>query len=175
LRVRHRSQLTQTYLDSAKLICWVLQGFGRVDITASLRNVFDDLNAGFGQYTIGQQDLMAIPPKGSWTHSLTNSPTSFSLKATLVWADRKGDALQSHLMLRADHNPSGTCRYANGDGNVADQLNNVQKLVWPNVPPGVVTLNVTASAILIRTGVDPPNLTQNFAICWIVGPVTAHH
>jgi len=130
-----------------------------VDVTASLQNIFDDEHAGFGQYTTGQTANTAIPSI-TWKKEVdfpAFPALDSTLRATLVWADPPGSALQSLLSLRADHS-DGTYQYAPDC-----DINNVQKLVWPKIGPwSKVTLSVEAPKI------TPPNLTQDFAICWFV-------
>jgi hypothetical protein len=131
---------------------------------ASLLNVTNTIK---GRYH--QNDPITQGVVKRW--DLYRPPGPFNLKATIVWADRVGPAatagpLQSVLVLRAILRPGGTApqvtRYANTNGAAPDLLNNVQKLVWSNIPTGGVSLEVEARAIV------PALADQSFAIVWYV-------
>lgn len=115
------------------------EGFGRVDMRATvgpfasgtqlvLKDEGTALDSGEEEKTI-----IAVPRKG------------IDLKVTLVWTDPPGEALQNDLDL--------IVRAANGKerhGNMAansrkfDRVNNVEQLVWNNLPVGNVEIIVRA-------------------------------
>jgi hypothetical protein len=80
------------------------------------------------------------------------------LKVTLVWSDPPGAALQNDLdlIVRA-HN--GQERHGNsGTGRGFDRVNNVEQIVWPNIPPGDAQITVRAFRIT--------KFPQPFAYAW---------
>jgi hypothetical protein len=140
------------------------QGFGRVNMQASLLNVTNTLK---GRYHQNHPIMQGMVKR--W--DLYRPPGPFNLRATIVWAERVGAAgttgpLQSVLVLRAILRPGGPAppvtRYANTNGPAQDLVNNVQKLVWNNIPTGGVSLEVAALAIM------PAGADQSFAIVWYV-------
>jgi len=105
-----------------------------------------------------------------------------TLIATVVFTDREGDLLQSTLLLSALHTPlpGGPFqrRYANRNPNdpamtplllrTPDLNNNVQKIVWPNIPPGTVDLQVEARFVVPSAPGVPAFPGQDYAIVWQV-------
>jgi hypothetical protein len=73
--------------------------------------------------------------------------TGRSLKATLVWTDPPGEGLQNDLDLivnagiaeRHGNMPPGSKKF--------DRVNNVEQVVWKNLPKGKLTISVRAYSI----------------------------
>jgi hypothetical protein len=121
------------------------EGFGRVNLAATVgphpagrRLTFQEEN---GVLDTGDTE--------STTVTITSSGASF--KATLVWSDPPGEGLQNDLDL--------IVQAANGEerhGNVPaaslafDRANNVEQVVWENVPPGNVQVAVRAHRITLH-------------------------
>jgi serine protease AprX len=130
------------------------QGFGRVNMTASIRNV---ANGTFLESPPCRQGeaftrTLEIPkPNVQQTRTLT---------ATMVFSDPPGAQLQSILVLSA-RSSTGAIRFANTP-NAADVVNNVQKVVWKDIPAGETTLVVEVWAV------TPPAVDQGFALVWNV-------
>jgi len=75
-----------------------------------------------------------------------------TLKATLVWTDPSGDALQNDLDLIVQA-PNGIDeRHGNQPPTsiAFDRTNNVEQIVWENIPQGNVTIIVKAYRIAIH-------------------------
>lgn len=112
------------------------EGFGRVDMAATLGNgvqVRDEATA----LDTGEEETTTV-----------TVGSGASLKVTLVWTDRPGPTLQNDLDL--------IVRAADGQerhGNVApgsaefDRDNNVEQVVWDDVPAGDVDIVVRAHRI----------------------------
>jgi len=112
------------------------EGFGRVDMAATLGASVqwrDEATA----LDVGEEETMAITVNGGTL-----------VKATLVWTDRPGSTLQNDLDLIV-RTTDGQERH----GNVAptstafDRQNNVEQIVWDNVPAGDVAIIVRAHRI----------------------------
>jgi hypothetical protein len=119
-------------------------GWGRVNVGASFLQA--GANAGFadaGPIEQGNEDKITVNvPQGGGC-----------LKVTLVWTDPPGAALQNDLdlIVRA---PEGSERHGNqGTGSDFDRVNNVEQVVWQNIPAGEVTIAV--KAFRITTGPQP--------------------
>ncbi|MEP6601526.1 MAG: S8 family serine peptidase [Nitrospirota bacterium] len=114
------------------------EGFGRVDVQAVVGPYgagetvifFDEAKA----LDTGQKKEQAVPvPAGAKM-----------LKVTLVWTDPPGEGLQSDLDLivkkgnkeRHGNMPAGSAGF--------DRLNNVEQVMWTNIPAGPVTVTVAA-------------------------------
>jgi hypothetical protein len=66
---------------------------------------------------------------------------------TLVWADPKGADLQNDLDLIVIA-PDGQERHGNmGTSDGFDRLNNVEQIVWKNIPPGDAKIVIRAVRI----------------------------
>jgi hypothetical protein len=112
------------------------EGFGRVDMAATLRE------------SVQLQDEATELDTGDEETTTVTVDDGASLKVTLVWTDRPGATLQNDLDL--------IVRTADGQerhGNVApnstafDRNNNVEQVVWENVPAGDVDIIVRAHRI----------------------------
>lgn len=131
-------------------------GFGRVDLAGSV--VVPGTDAGFEQ---------GRPLKQGEEHTATiRVPRSAtgggaSLKATLVWTDPPGAALQNDLDLIV-RSSDGSERHGNmGTSEGFDRSNNVEQVVWDDLPPGEVTITVRAHRIT--------RFPQPYAYVWRIG------
>jgi serine protease AprX len=117
-------------------------GYGRVDLAATIGpyaaneavTFKDEANA----LNVNDQEMTPVNVAAPAT----------SLKVTLVWTDPPGDGLQNDLdlIVRA---ADGSERHGNVDPPSADfdRTNNVEQVVWQNIPPGNVTITVRAFRI----------------------------
>ena len=70
--------------------------------------------------------------------------TGYRLKVTLVWTDPPGAQLQNDLDLIVKAS-NGQERHGNmGTSKRFDRVNNVEQVVWDNIPAGTVTITVQA-------------------------------
>lgn len=110
-------------------------GFGRVNLANSLTMACRENGAGFLVDTIRE------PSKQESTIEITSKRL---LKVTLVWSDFPGKELTQKLRLivLAD----GTLRHGNmgNDDSGFDNDNNVQQVIWDNIPLGTVRIIVWA-------------------------------
>ena len=118
------------------------EGFGRVDVRAVV-----------GPYATGETlvffDEAGALDTGQQTQKPIVAPAGGPrvLKATLVWTDPPGEGLQSDLDLivksgsqeRHGNMPAGSANF--------DRTNNVEQVVWTNVPAGPVTVTVVAHRV----------------------------
>jgi hypothetical protein len=74
-----------------------------------------------------------------------------TLKATLVWTDPPGEGLQNDLDLLIVAS-DGTERRGNvtPPSTAFDRVNNVEQVVWENIPAGAVTITVRAHRIALH-------------------------
>jgi len=153
-----------------------VQGFGRVNQAASLRIITDGQNGGILQ---SPQRMTQDAPHNIFQKPVTIrrviDPTaelkipailrSATLKATLVYTDPPGPDLVNQLCLKvvaADR----SYVYANTGTTTPDKMNNVQKVVWKNLPPQNLTLEVEAKRI---SPVANNELgVQDFSLAWYV-------
>ena len=72
------------------------------------------------------------------------------LKATLVWTDPPGEGLQSDLDLIMK--TGGKERHGNMPAGSAgfDRANNVEQVLWANLPAGSVTVTVVAHRVTLE-------------------------
>lgn len=122
-------------------------GFGRVNIANSIEMVDPRITtSGYGVGAIdeetGQPFVAQIPiPRSSQGHGLT-------LKVTLVYADLPGASLSNDLNLVVA--AGGRQRHGNQDGQEFDihamepfdRGNNVEQVVWPQIPEDVAKVTV---------------------------------
>jgi hypothetical protein len=86
------------------------------------------------------------------------SPT---LKVTLVWSDPPGATLQNDLDLIVVA-ANGQERHGNmGNSKGFDRVNNVEQVVWENIPAGAVKITVRAFRIT--------QFPQSYAYAWRIG------
>ena len=130
-------------------------GWGLVDLAGSVIIPGPNPNAGFGDggpLKQGQSSSVDVNvPKGKQGQKTVKGagPTGISptLKVTLVWSDPPGAALQNDLdlIVRAQN---GQERHGNeGTGKGFDRVNNVEQVVWTNIPPGDAKITVRAFRI----------------------------
>jgi hypothetical protein len=121
------------------------EGFGRVDMVATFSNA------------VQCRDEATALNTGDEESSAVTVNAGASLKVTLVWTDRPGATLQNDLDL--------IVRAANGQerhGNVApnstafDRNNNVEQVLWDNLPAGNVHILVRAHRV--------PLFAQSYAL-----------
>ena len=148
-----------------------VQGFGRISLQAS---IIEPGLSGLG-YQDGvtlRQGQVSNPvtvsvPKGvetGMTNELNSSRVAsinaITLRVTLVYTDMPGQMLQSDLnliVIAAD----GSERHGNmGTGAEFDTANNVERVVWENIPSGNVNIFVRCK----RT--TTPRLEQPYALVW---------
>jgi serine protease AprX len=110
------------------------EGFGRVDLAATVTEaiVFKDEAT---ELDTGEEETTIVT---------VSSPNS-TLKVTLVWTDPPGEALQNDLDLIV-RGVDGRERHGNmrGTSSKFDRFNNVEQVIWPNIPIGDVTILVRA-------------------------------
>ncbi|KAL6238380.1 hypothetical protein BDW75DRAFT_247462 [Aspergillus navahoensis] len=108
----------------------------------------------------GEEETVVYIP-GS-RNSQASSASSHVLKVTLVWTDPPGPYLQNDLDLIVK-GPDGTEKHGNmGDRPDFDRSNNVEQVVWTNLPPGEVKIIVRAYHIFKRAFAQP------YALCWSI-------
>lgn len=121
------------------------EGFGRVDMAATLsRSV--QLQDEATELDTGEEEIVTvIIGEGKF------------LKVTLVWTDRPGATLQNDLdlVIRA---ADGQERHGNVSPNATDfdRDNNVEQIMWENMPEGRVDIIVRAHRI--------PSFAQSYAL-----------
>jgi hypothetical protein len=144
-------------------------GWGRVDLAGSVIIPGPDPNGGFGDggpLKQGQSDTIDIdvpegPPKHRGAAGAENvAPTAVGarFKITLVWSDPPGEALQNDLdlIVRASN---GAERHGNmGTSKKFDRSNNVEQVLWTNMPPGPAKITIRAFRIT--------NFAQPYAYAW---------
>jgi hypothetical protein len=139
-------------------------GWGRVDLVGSVILPGPDPDAGFGTggpLNQGDRDTFTVDipadhprrravPSGADTTAAPPVRTHSSgatFKITLVWTDPPGPDLQNDLdlvVIAAD----GTERHGNaGTTTGFDRANNVEQVLWTNMPPGKATISVSAFRI----------------------------
>ncbi|MFD3684157.1 S8 family serine peptidase [Nocardiopsis sp. NPDC058631] len=119
-------------------------GFGRVNLADSIIIPGADASAGCEQgqpLEQGEEHTVTIRvPRPA-----TNGGTS--LRATLVWTDPPGAALQNDLDLIV-RSSDGEERHGNmGTSEGFDRSNNIEQVVWTDLPPGEVMITVRAHRI----------------------------
>jgi subtilisin family serine protease len=131
--------------SEAETIPNLSEGFGRVDLAATV-----------GPYAAGEavtfrDEDMALETGEEEVSRVQITSSGSVLKVTLVWTDAPGETLQNDLDL--------IVRAANGEerhGNMPpsstdfDTKNNVEQVIWPDVPVGQVNIVVRASRITLH-------------------------
>jgi serine protease AprX len=124
-------------------------GWGRVNLAGSVIIPGPNPNAGFGgggPLKQGQQDTITIKvPAGH--QSVANAGTtglSPSLKVTLVWTDPPGAMLQNDLDLIVVASNNQELHGNMGTSKKFDRVNNVEQVVWNNIPAGDVKITIRA-------------------------------
>ena len=139
-------------------------GFGRVDLLGSVITPGPNPNGGFGTggpLNQGDEETITIPIPGDAPRSGRRAGTralGVTFKIALVWSDPAGDMLQNDLdliVVAAD----GTERHGNmGTAPGFDRANNVEQVVWVNMPPGDATITIRAFHIT--------SFAQPYAYAW---------
>jgi hypothetical protein len=118
-------------------------GWGRAKLSTSV------LTAG---PTAGFADAGPLAQEAEESASVTVAEGQ-TLKVTLVWSDPPGATLQNDLDLIVKA-ADGSERHGNqGTGSEFDRVNNVEQIVWQNIPAGAATIVV--KAFRITTGPQP--------------------
>jgi serine protease AprX len=146
-------------------------GFGRVNLLGSVILPGPNPDAGFGDggpLSQGEEDTFTVEiPRGSpGNDSVANEvPTGVgttglgaTFKITLVWTDPPGALLQNDLdlIVRA---ADGSERHGNmGTSNGFDSVNNVEQILWANMPPGDARVIIRATRITL--------FPQPYAYAW---------
>ena len=150
-----------------------VDGFGRVNLAGSVILPGPVSDAGFGDggpLKQGQEDTFTVtipekPPrhrKGKKHSSNDVVPMALGVtfKVTLAWSDPAGANLQNDLdliVIAAD----GSERHGNmGTGRGFDRTNNVEQVVWENMPPGTAKVVIRAFRIT--------RFAQPYAYAWRV-------
>jgi hypothetical protein len=137
-------------------------GFGRVDLAGSVIVAGPHPDSGFGgggPLKQGQQESFTVDiPERAPGGAQPASAGTATFKITLVWSDPAGAALQNDLdlIVRA---ADGTERHGNmGTSKGFDRRNNVEQVLWHNMPPGRATVVVRAFRIT--------RFAQPYAYAW---------
>jgi hypothetical protein len=141
-------------------------GWGRINLAGSVIIPGPNPNGGFGdggplkqgqestvviKVPTGQKGLKAAKgkkaAKSSAALGIGLQGISPTLKVTLVWSDPPGATLQNDLDLIVTA-ANGQERHGNmGTSKGFDRVNNVEQIVWENIPPGDVKITVRAFRI----------------------------
>jgi hypothetical protein len=125
-------------------------GWGRVDLAGSVIIPGPNPNAGFGgggPLKQGEESTVTInvpKPRGKQgAAAIGTFGVGPTLKVTLVWTDPPGAMLQNDLDLIVV--AGGQERHGNmGTSKNFDRVNNVEQVLWNNIPPGKVKITVRA-------------------------------
>src|SRR5581483_5962501 len=144
-------------------------GFGRVDLAGSVIIPGPNPDGGFGEggpLKQGDSDsfIVKIPRETPGKHDVATTAgfgtkgLGATFKITLVWSDPPGEQLQNDLdliVVAAD----GTERHGNmGTSKTFDRQNNVEQVVWINMPPGDAKVVIKAFRIT--------RFPQPYAFAW---------
>jgi hypothetical protein len=124
-------------------------GWGRVNLAGSVIIPGPNPNAGFGgggPLKQGQQDTVTIkiPTGHQGVASAGTTGLSPTLKITLVWTDPPGAMLQNDLDLIAEASNKQERHGNMGTSKKFDRVNNVEQVVWNNIPAGDVKITFRA-------------------------------
>jgi hypothetical protein len=104
----------------------------------------------------GESSTVTVDVSAGEPGALANGSTP-SLKVTLVWTDPAGDTLQNDLDLVV--RTQGGERHGNmGTSSGFDRVNNVEQVVWNNIPAGTAEIIVSAFRVT--------NFPQPYALVW---------
>jgi serine protease AprX len=147
-------------------------GFGRVNLLGSVILPGPNPDAGFGDggpLSQGEEDTFTveIPRESPGNNSVASavpagvgtSSLGATFKITLVWTDPAGALLQNDLdlIVRA---ADGSERHGNmGTSSGFDRVNNVEQILWSNMPPG-------EARVIIRATRITPGFPQPYAYAW---------
>lgn len=141
-------------------------GWGRVNLANSVIIPGPNPNGGFGEggpLKQGEKSSGTIRiPRAVGRRDVSDDtgPAALgpTLKFTLVWTDPPGAQLQNDLDLIITA-ANGQERHGNmGTGSGFDRQNNVEQIVWENVPPGDLTFTIVAFHIT--------RFPQPYAFAW---------
>jgi hypothetical protein len=125
-------------------------GWGRVNLAGSIILPGPNPNSGFGEggpLKQGEEGTISIRVPGGGRAAGSDPGTMGlppSLKVTLVWTDPPGAMLQNDLDLIV-HASNGQERHGNrGTSKDFDRINNVEQVVWDNIPSGDVKITIRA-------------------------------
>lgn len=146
------------------------QGFGRVDLAGSVIVKSKTPHKDFLEdHLLDEDGKDAVTTEFLLSHYLAEGRDMGTLKATMVYTDMPGEALQHLVSFNVevmDEEGGKTVRYGNaGDGEQKrDNINTVEQVVWNNIPRAYkVTLRVSLDGVLI-----PDHAVQPFALVWSV-------
>jgi hypothetical protein len=146
------------------------QGFGRVDLAGSVVVPGKTPDKDFVEGQILDEDGKdAVATEFQLGKYLAQDRDVGTLKATMVYTDLPGEALQHLVSLSVevvDEQGGRAVRYGNaGDGEQKrDNVNTVEQVVWRDIRRNSkVTLRVSLDGVLI-----PDNAVQPFALVWSV-------
>lgn len=121
-------------------------GWGRVNLTES---VFTAMASGSAGYHQGAP----LQDGGSFELSVQVSKAGATLKVSLVWTDPPGPMLQNDLDLTVKVDTQSRA------GNTSlNRKNNVEQVVWPNIPQGTAKVRVSARSLTTSS--------QGYAVAW---------
>jgi len=118
------------------------EGFGRVDVAATIGPFAP------GEDVILNDETTALDTGEEELTTVTVTPTTASLKVTLVWTDPPGEALQNDLDLIV-RTADGQERHGNRglSSSGFDRSNNVEQVFWTSVPAGEAEIIVRAHRV----------------------------
>ncbi|KAI9893411.1 MAG: hypothetical protein M1814_006708 [Vezdaea aestivalis] len=148
------------------------QGFGRVDINSSIDVVkqatFVDGGYKLETTKFDVPTLRLVPAaQNKWESPAITIPSTGKSKlvATLAYPDEQGSLLQNDVNLIVQ--AGAVERHGNvGTDAGFDQTNNVERVIWDNIPSGAVKVIVQASAF------TKPQSEQPFSVVWKVTTTT---
>ncbi len=123
------------------------QGFGRVNILATV-GPFDA-----GTKVTFQDEATSLDTNQDESITVAIPAGASQLKATLVWSDSAGEALQNDLDLIVKTD-DGQERHGNVPDSSAnfDRTNNVEQVLWSAPPTGNATITVRAFRVTSASG-----------------------
>jgi subtilisin family serine protease len=118
------------------------EGFGRVDLAASLAPVADNTTSTFWD----EHTVLDVGDEES--HPFVVGAAGKTFKVTLVWTDPAGESLQNDLDLIV-RDAQGSERHGNQSPTSTDfdRINNVEQVIWTNIASGNVQIIVRAFRI----------------------------
>jgi hypothetical protein len=137
-------------------------GWGRVDLAGSVIIAGPEGGSGFGEggpLEQGQEETIEIEIAKPSGGNVPASRSGVTLKVTLVWSDPPGAALQNDLdliVIAGGHERHGNVGTRKG----FDRANNVEQVVWRNIPFGPAKIVVRAFRIT--------QFAQPYAYAWRV-------
>jgi serine protease AprX len=138
-------------------------GFGLVDLAGSVIIAGSEPDSDFGEggpLEQGQSDsfTVTIPERSPGEGRGPEDAGGADFKITLVWTDPAGEGLQNDLDLILV-TANGEERHGNmGSGRDFDRVNNVEQIVWTDIPAGEAKVTVRAERIT--------RFAQPYAYAW---------